>query len=545
MSAFKELDFSGLTAAPVYVFTTDIDWAPEWAIREMLRVFDRFEVPLSPFLTHDSHILKERYGTSEMKRRAGVHPNFFPKSSHGGTTEHVVEYVGNLWPDAIGFRSHCFFDNTHVTNAFAAKGFKYDSNVCLYLQPGAVPLYHNSGMLRFPVFWEDDVHFARGQPFKLDAVREHFDRPGLKVINVHPFIIALNTPDADFYNANKHLYRNHDEAVWKKSVAAGAGAQTFLVELLEHVRKKGCRAVYLNDLYQELTGEKKAAVATVSAGKTSEVVGEKVKVYEQLSADERAKSVMDVYNKRDTSKPYATSPDFNLRELEIGFVARHLKGGKVLDLGCGNGYTMLSLAKKIPADYTGLDFSEKMLEGARKLAEQYAGELKCVPKWVQGDVRKLDFPTDTFDYVISERCLQNLPNKEDQFQAARDIHRVLKPGGVYLMVEGTDSGLSRLNKVREKMGLPIIPPVSEDNVSALRFDEDEINGFLEKLFDIEIMQHFGTYYLISRVVHPLLVAPDKPKFDSKINAIARQVAEIIPDIGRLGHVMGYKLRARK
>jgi len=113
------------------------------------------------------------------------------------------------------------------------------------------------------------------------------------------------------------------------------------------------------------------------------------------------------------------------------------------------------------------------------------------------------------------------------------------------MVEGTGDGLDRLNKVREQLGLAPIPPVSSENVSALRFREAEINDFLKKLFEIETIQFFGTYYLISRVVHPLLVHPGKPSFDAKINEIARLVAEIVPDIGQLGHVMAYKLIARK
>jgi len=186
-----------------------------------------------------------------------------------------------------------------------------------------------------------------------------------------------------------------------------------------------------------------------------------------------------------------------------------------------------------------------MLEGARVLTERFSAELKSVPEFQQCDVRHLPFAENSFDCVISERCLQNLPSRKDQFQTIREVHRVLKHGGVYLMVEGTDDGLSRLNAVREQVGLDPIPPVSEENVSALRFREEEIKKFLRELFEIETVQFFGTYYLISRVVHPLLVQPEKPKFDAKINTIARKIAEVLPDIGELGHVMGYKLVAKK
>src|SRR5262245_51696430 len=106
-STVPDLDLSTLQRQPVFVFTTDIDWAPEWAIQEMLRLFDHEQMPLTPFLTHDSAALRARYGTPSMRARAGLHPNFLPGSSHGERPEQVIDSVCRLWPEAHGFRSHC------------------------------------------------------------------------------------------------------------------------------------------------------------------------------------------------------------------------------------------------------------------------------------------------------------------------------------------------------------------------------------------------------------------------------------------------------
>src|SRR5437764_9165911 len=98
-----------------------------------------------------------------------------------------------------------------------------------------------------------------------------------------------------------------------------------------------------------------------------------------------------------------------------------------------------------------------MLEGAAGPMQSFTGKLKSAPSFQQADVRQLTLGDSSFDTVVSERCLLNLPCCDDQWQTIREIHRVLKPGGIYLMVEGTEDGLERLNVVRERMGLAPIP----------------------------------------------------------------------------------------
>jgi hypothetical protein len=56
------------------------------------------------------------------------------------------------------------------------------------------------------------------------------------------------------------------------------------------------------------------------------------------------------------------------------------------------------------------------------------------------------------------------------------------------------------------------------------FDEDRLWPFLREYFEVVEVRRFGLYDLVSRVVHPLLVGPSEPKYDAKINDIARQLA---------------------
>jgi hypothetical protein len=240
------------SAAPVFCFTTDVEWAPEWAIGEVLSFFRERALPLTPFVTHASSLVAEHYDRPEMRRRAGVHPNFLPQSSHGKTRDEVIDTVFELWPHAVSFRSHCFYEDSPTLLALARRGVLYDSNLCLYLQPGCGPLLHHAGLVRFPVFWEDDVHCTKELPFRFASFERYFDTPGLKVINVHPLLFALNVPTASFYADHKHLNTNPDPEVGSEARFSGAGAATFLEEIADHVARRKAAAVYLDDLYRSL-----------------------------------------------------------------------------------------------------------------------------------------------------------------------------------------------------------------------------------------------------------------------------------------------------
>src|SRR5271157_755119 len=48
---------------------------------------------------------------------------------------------------------------------------------------------------------------------------------------------------------------------------------------------------------------------------------------------------------------------------------------------------------------------------------------------LDGDTPAIHFPDATFDIVVSNLCLHNIPTKEGRDQACREIVRVLKPVG--------------------------------------------------------------------------------------------------------------------
>jgi hypothetical protein len=141
---------------------------------------------------------------------------------------------------------------------------------------------------------------------------------------------------------------------------------------------------------------------------------------------------------------------------------------------------------------------------------------------------------------MTVRCLINLPDWPTQQAALRNIAGLVRPGGLYLFIEGSRDGREALNRLREAAGLERMPTVWHN----LDFDRAETLAFLDQYFRLEREIGFGTYDLIARVVHPLLVAPDPPSYATKINEIAARLALDRPNDLANSRAVVYCLRRR-
>jgi len=238
-----------------------------------------------------------------------------------------------------------------------------------------------------------------------------------------------------------------------------------------------------------------------------------------------------------------TAADHQLRELEIRLALEHMRDGdRVLDVGCGLGYALQQYAENRKVQAFGIDYAENMIAEARKRIDVLSRPLEIDLR--QASVIDLPFPEGHFDVVTSHRCLMALLDWEKQRQALREIHRVLRPGGVLVLLEGTFDGLERLNFYRRRFKLPEIAADGRDRLITLKFREKELLEFTNPLFESVRVQRFGMYYFLTRIVQPLLVAPETPSYDHRLNHVARQIAELVPDLEGMGHLVGFVLRKR-
>lgn len=95
-------------------------------------------------------------------------------------------------------------------------------------------------------------------------------------------------------------------------------------------------------------------------------------------------------------------------------------GTQVIDCGCGSG-VFTKLLKDFGFVAVGLDLSEGLISLAGKL---YPGI-----DFMVGDVEQLPFESNSLDGILLSGIIHHLP---DSSKCAREIYRVLKPGGTFV-----------------------------------------------------------------------------------------------------------------
>ena len=212
---------------------------------------------------------------------------------------------------------------------------------------------------------------------------------------------------------------------------------------------------------------------------------------------------------------------------------------KVLEIGCGNGYALETLASLDRTDqFWGLDFSEELLSiaGARKVPN-------CV--FMQEDVRSLSRELPLFDFVYTERCLINILDQKEQWAALRQIAKVLKPQSYYLMIEGFADGLRNYNKARSECGLSEVPQAVHNR----NFEKDELFEGIRDLFTVEDGSQLGkysvasnflsSYYFVSRVFYPALTKGEVVR-----NSEVAKFFSFLPPIGDYSTIQAFVLQKK-
>ena len=104
-------------------------------------------------------------------------------------------------------------------------------------------------------------------------------------------------------------------------------------------------------------------------------------------------------------------------------------GDRVLDMGAGAGRHAFEVYRR-GADIVALDYNLADLKDVKGLfgAMAEAGEapVGASANTVNGDGTRLPFPDGTFDRIICSEVMEHIP---DDAAAARELARVLKPGG--------------------------------------------------------------------------------------------------------------------
>lgn len=125
--------------------------------------------------------------------------------------------------------------------------------------------------------------------------------------------------------------------------------------------------------------------------------------------------------------------DTQITESEVSLFFQLLKvkeGDSILDIACGQGRHLIEMGQRGQFNLFGLDRSRYLIQRAKNVSKKKG----VTVQFKEGDVRKLPYATDTFDYVtILGNSFGYFEVQEDDIKILKEIFRTLKPGGQVLM----------------------------------------------------------------------------------------------------------------
>jgi SAM-dependent methyltransferase len=200
-------------------------------------------------------------------------------------------------------------------------------------------------------------------------------------------------------------------------------------------------------------------------------------------------------------------------------------GKHVLDMGCGDGWFSVILAKR-GARVTGFDIA---VEAARTALDRgVANAVAERAAFVVASAYEMPFRDAAFDLVAGMAILHHVADKS---RVSRELLRVLRPGGRAVFMEplGESPLFERLRRM-----VPI-PSEAEDDPDqwATQFKRDELTFFRP---DFEVQSE--VYHVISRLDR----VTKSERVRRALGRIDRQLLRYLPPLRRLGRSIVVELR---
>ena len=146
-----------------------------------------------------------------------------------------------------------------------------------------------------------------------------------------------------------------------------------------------------------------------------------------------------------------------------------------LDIATGTGDLAISLAEAGVPKVVGLDLSEGMLSvGRKKITEK---KLDHIIEMTQGDSEALPFENDSFDAITVAFGVRNFETLEN---GLKEILRVLKPGGIFVVLETsvpTKFPFKQGYAFHSKFILPLVGKLFSKDKAAYTYLSDSANLF--------------------------------------------------------------------
>jgi len=113
-------------------------------------------------------------------------------------------------------------------------------------------------------------------------------------------------------------------------------------------------------------------------------------------------------------------------ELMLYFMERLKPGDVLVDVGAGNARLLDAVPQGVT--YLGIEPSSSLREFANRRLERHAGS-----KMIDGGFPILNLPDEFADAVTCIAVLHHVPSDDGRRQSIKELHRILKPGGIMVL----------------------------------------------------------------------------------------------------------------
>ncbi len=219
----------------------------------------------------------------------------------------------------------------------------------------------------------------------------------------------------------------------------------------------------------------------------------------------------------DESFEACTAPENRLILKKLG----HLKGKKVLEIGCGAGEASVYLAKK-GADVIATDLSGGMLVVVRKLAKRHHVKLKTV----RCPSDKLPFKDSSFDIVYAANLIHHVDHESTLLEAKR----VLKKGGIFVSFDPLAHNpiLNVYRRIATKVRTEDETPVKMSDLKLFRKLFSSVEYHATWLMSLWI---FIRFYLVEHV------HPNKERYWKKILIEHKRLEKTYNRLEKVDHLL--------
>ncbi|MBW2525427.1 MAG: class I SAM-dependent methyltransferase [Deltaproteobacteria bacterium] len=183
-------------------------------------------------------------------------------------------------------------------------------------------------------------------------------------------------------------------------------------------------------------------------------------------------------------------------------------GARVLDLGCGEGATLIHLGE--PEGAVGVDRSEAKVSFARQRAR------RC--RFVRARAEQLPFEAGAFDHVLVRDVIHHLSAPE---ALVAEAHRVLEPGG----------RLDVLEPCRYNPLIFLHAVLRPEERGELRSSAGFLLGLLRDRFSVHSVEHRQPLPLHRLLFHPRLGQPSlarQPLIRGAVDGVERLAGRALP-----------------